>query len=75
MTTIINTPGKGDGADSGVGVMLVVIVLIVVAGLFFMYALPAIRANNTAPQNSSIDVNVKLPASDTTLPSPTPKAP
>lgn len=72
MTTVINNPGNGEGTDSGVGVVLVVIALIVVAGLFFMYALPAIRAGNATPQNSSIDVNVKLPAGDNTPPSPTP---
>lgn len=71
MTTVINNPGNGEGADSGVGVVLMVIILIVVAGLFFMYALPAIRAGRAAPQNSSIDVNVKLPAGSAS-PSPTP---
>lgn len=73
MTTVINNPGNGEKADSGagVGVVLIVIVLIVVAGLFFIYALPAIRKGNAVPQNSSIDVNVKLPAGNTS-PSPTP---
>ncbi len=74
MTTVINNPGGAEGSDSssGFSVIIGVILLLVVIGLFFIYALPAIRNNPTAatPQNSSIDVNVKLPAGGTT-PAPT----
>ncbi len=61
MTTVINNPGNGEGSDSGVGIMIGIIVLVVIVGLFFIYALPAIRAGSAIPQDSSIDVNVKLP--------------
>lgn len=68
MTTVINNPGNGESSDSGIGIIIgVIILLLVVGGLFFVYGLPAIRGSGVAPQNGSIDVNVKLPT-----PSPTP---
>ena len=73
MTTIINTPPQGDSSsDSGTGLIVGVLVAIVLIVLFFIYALPAIRASLT-PQNGSIDVNVKLPT-DGTIPPVTPPA-
>lgn len=69
MTTIINTPPAGESSDSGLGVLLGVILAIVLIALFFIYALPAIRDNkNTAPQSSNINVDVKLPATEQTAP-------
>ncbi len=86
MATVINNPGhaeRSDGAaDSTMGILMGVIVLLVLATLFFVYALPAIRASNAtpaAPQNSTIDVNVKTPVTTptpapATTPTPTPGA-
>lgn len=62
MTTVINNPGNGENSDSGVAMIVGVIVLVVVVGLFFVYVLPMIRDNNSSQE--SIDVNVKLPASN-----------
>lgn len=62
MTTVINNPGDGQGTDGTMSMIVGVIVLLVVVGLFFVYVLPMIRDNN-APRES-IDVNVKLPASN-----------
>ncbi len=66
MATVINNPGhverSDSAADSTLGILMAVIVLFVIATLFFVYALPAIRASNATPQNSTIDVNVKTPA-------------
>lgn len=68
MTTVINNPGNGEGSGSGVGIIIGVIVLLVVIGLFFVYALPAIRSSWVTPQKGNIDVNVKLPNVNVTLP-------
>ncbi|MCX6713247.1 MAG: hypothetical protein NTY66_03520 [Candidatus Vogelbacteria bacterium] len=69
MTTVINNPGNGEGSDSGAGLVIVVVVLLIAGGLFFIYGWPAIRGTGTVPQNTNVDVNVKLPAGNT---SPTP---
>lgn len=61
MTTVVNTPGSSNSSDSSVGMVLGLIVLLVVLGLFFVYALPAIRGSAPAQPNGAIDVNVKLP--------------
>jgi hypothetical protein len=63
MTTVINNPGKED-SSSATGIIISIIILVVVAGLFVVYVLPRIRNSGGAKDNSSIDVNVKLPASD-----------
>lgn len=62
MTTVINNPGNGESSESAVSMVVAVIVLVIVVALFFIYALPAIRGNN----QDSIEVNLKLPATDTT---------
>lgn len=72
MTTVINNPGNGDGSDSAVGMIVGIIVLLMIVGLFFVYALPAIRGSGAAPQNGAIDVNVKLPSGGDTSPDPAP---
>lgn len=72
MTTVINNPGVGETGDSAVGMIVGVILLLVVVGLFFVYALPAIRGNSAAPRSDTVDVNVKFPAGGTS-PTPAPK--
>lgn len=69
MTTIINTPPSGESSNSGLGLVLGVILVLILGALFFIYGLPAIRNNNTVPQNGNIDVNISVPANVTT-PSP-----
>ncbi|MDO8492812.1 MAG: hypothetical protein Q7S34_04180 [bacterium] len=69
MATIINNPGNSERSDSTVSAMILAIAFLVAVVLFFIYALPAIRDSNSAPQNGKIDVNIKLPA---TSPVPTP---
>jgi hypothetical protein len=69
MATVINNPK--DGSDSSVGVIVGIILLLVLVGLFVVYALPAIRGNTTPPLNDSIDVNIKLPSMESSPVSPT----
>lgn len=58
MATIINNPpSSGDNSGSSVGIMVIIFVLVVAAGLFFIYGLPAISNMGTP----SVDVNIKLP--------------
>ena len=74
MATIINNPGSrgsDSDADSTISIIIGFILLLVVVGLFFVYALPALRNNtnnNANPQNSSLDVNLKLPAGGSDAP-------
>jgi hypothetical protein len=75
MATIINNPDSGERSGSGlvVGVILVIVILLGIA-LFFIYGLPMIQ-NNQKPNDSNIDVNVKLPdvkIPNVTIPTPTP---
>lgn len=70
MTTIVNTPPASNESGGNMGMIVGLIVLIVMAFLFFVYGLPAIRnmgpaqINVPAPQvniPSKIDVNVTQP--------------
>lgn len=67
MTTIINTPPAGqDNSDSGVGIMVAVIVIGLLGLGFVLYGLPAIKqmVSVGTPQinvPSKIDVNVVIP--------------
>jgi hypothetical protein len=61
MTTIINTPPAGESADSGLGLVLGIILALIFIALFFVYGLPAIQANNAQPEASNINVDVQLP--------------
>jgi septal ring-binding cell division protein DamX len=64
MATIINTPRNADTSDSFMDIVLGIILLLVIVGIFFFYALPAIERRNDsslqAPQNDGIDINVQL---------------
>lgn len=65
MATIVNNPAPAPTADSsnGMGFFLGIILVIIVAVLFFYYGLPAIRSVSqpqiTVP--GKIDVNVNTP--------------
>lgn len=63
MTTIINSPGGGEETSSLVSVLIAIILLVLVAGLFFVYVWPNIRGAE-APKADTIDVNVTLPPTD-----------
>lgn len=67
MTTIINTPPSVDSADSGLGLILGIIVAIMLFALFFIYGLPYIR-NNSTPKAESVNINVQLPETTQTSP-------
>jgi hypothetical protein len=76
MVTVINNP-KSEGLESAVGMIMGIILLLVLIGLFFLYALPALRSDNIAPvpqQNGSLDVNVTLPTDYTPPASTAPTA-
>ncbi len=72
MTTIINTPPTGDSADSGMGLVLGIILALILGVLFFVYALPTLR-DDTPPKTDNIDINVQVPSDETTpIPEVTP---
>ncbi len=58
MATVINNPSS---EDSGVGVIIGVLVAIILVVLFFVYGLPALRGPAPA-DNGGINVNVDLPS-------------
>ncbi len=74
MATIINNPGEHTTEDSGLGLMIGVLLAIVLLAVFFVYILPAIR--NSKPQSDqggNINLNVTTP--NPISPSPTPSSP
>jgi len=69
MTTIVNTPGNGGGDGGAGGLIAGVIIAIVIVVLFFVYGLPAIRANKAPAGQTNINVQVPSPvAPDPTTP-------
>lgn len=61
MTTVVNNPPSSNDSNGGMGMIVAVIALIVIAYLFVVYGFPAIR-NMGSPQinvPSKIDVNIK----------------
>ncbi len=61
MTTIVNNPPPLNDSNGGMGMIVGIIVLIVVAYIFFMYGLPAIKQIGSPQINipSKIDINVQ----------------
>ncbi len=74
MATIINNPGDPTAReDSGLGLMIGVLIAIVLLAVFFVYILPAIRNNSASrDEGGNINLNVTTP---NPLPSPTPTTP
>ena len=60
MTTIINTPPSGSNSDSGLGLILGVLIAIALVALFFVYGLPAIRKSQT-PNNTTNIITIPVP--------------
>ena len=62
MTTIVNTPPAAKESGGGMGMIVGLVLLVVLAYLFFIYGLPAIQnAQVATPQiniPSEIDVNI-----------------
>lgn len=68
MATVINNPGTTTENDGGLGFVLGVLLLLVVAFLFFVYGLPAITRSFSGPTVNvpgKIDVNVQTPNAGT----------
>jgi hypothetical protein len=61
MATIIKNSGDAEGSGA-MGLVLGVLLAIVLIVLFFVYALPALRAPAPA-DNGGVNVNVDLPTS------------
>ncbi len=64
MATIVNNPPATQERSGGNGFLIGVILLIVLAVLFFMYGLPMITSSMSGPQVTvpdQIDVNVNNP--------------
>ena len=64
MATIINTPGT-QADNSGVGVVVGIILAIVVIALFAFYAVPALRRPVANPNSGTINVQLQTPAPST----------
>lgn len=60
MTTIINTPPSGESSDSGLGLILGIIIAIGLVALFLIYGLPALRQSNNQPSNTNV-ITVPVP--------------
>lgn len=61
MATVINNPPASNDSGGGTGMIVGLIVLIVLAYLFFVYGLPAFRQTQSGTQinvPSKIDVNL-----------------
>lgn len=76
MPTVINNP-ETSGGDSGLGVIIGVIIAIILIALFFVYGLPAIRGTNPpADDNNGTNINVEIPNPiNPTTPTPNPGTP
>jgi uncharacterized membrane protein len=75
MTTVINTPGSGNNGDnSGLGMIMGILITIVVIVLFLIYGLPAIRSNE-APKDDGLNINVTLPTGETDSDTPSEEEP
>jgi hypothetical protein len=67
MATIVNTP-NGSSEDSGLGLILGILLALVLIFLFFVYGLPAIRGgDNPVDRDTTINVDIPnpLPVDDT----------
>ncbi|MFA6414494.1 MAG: hypothetical protein WC217_00140 [Candidatus Paceibacterota bacterium] len=67
MATIINTPATTEGADSGAGWAVAVLILLVVIGVGAYFWL-----NYRAVPATGMNINVTLPQNPVTSPTPTP---
>lgn len=62
MATVINNPPASNNSGGPMGMIVGLIVLVVLAFLFFVYVLPAVQQTQSGTQinvPSEIDVNVK----------------
>lgn len=55
MATIVNNP-NGSNEGGWAGSLLVGVVIVILAILFFVYALPALTGNNDGAQDVNLDV-------------------
>ncbi len=62
MATIINNPSSESSDGGGVAVMVGIIAVVLVVGLFLVYALPAIRGGDVEPKTNVIKVELPNPA-------------
>ncbi len=60
MATIINTP-NGTSEDSGLGLILGVLLALVLIFLFFIYGLPALRGGGDNSVDRETNINVDIP--------------
>lgn len=61
MATTINNAGEGTGA----GTILGIVVAVIIIALLFIYGLPALRGTTTDTSPAGTNVNISLPAADT----------
>ena len=78
MALVINNPGDTRADNSGIGMILGVIIALLAIALLAVYAFPALRrqVNDSAtPNNASINIQVPNPTNNNAgsgVPSPTP---
>ena len=65
MSTVINNPNVEGSASSGMGFVLGIIALLVLGGIFIVYLLPQLRARDTEPTQTTIEVKLPPSAADT----------
>ncbi len=62
MPTVINNPASTNEGGNGMGFLIGIVVLAVIAIIFIFYGLPYLRNTTQAPQinvPSEVDVNIK----------------
>ncbi len=60
MTTIVNSPGTGENSSGALGVIIGILVVVILAILFYIYVLPSMRSQPA--EQDSVNVNIELPA-------------
>jgi len=67
MSTVINNPGDSRDDNSGVGMILGILLVVVVGVLFVLYVMPMLR-NQPASAPTTTEIKVSLPE----VPAPAP---
>jgi hypothetical protein len=63
MTTVVNNPPQQESPTGGMGMFIGIALVLLMIGLFFVYALPAIQQSSSPQINlpDEVDVNVNIP--------------
>lgn len=68
MTTIINNPSKAQNSDTIQNIIMVTVVLLVIAGLFFLYVFPSLQGGEeVTTENSGLNIETNATLEETAL--------